>query len=306
MRFARSMNDIRYSASVRDALDRGAPVVALETTILSHGMPYPQNLETALALEADVREAGATPATIGVIDGVIRAGLDDRELEYFATAREVLKLSRADLPYALAARRAGATTVAATMLCAARAGIAVFATGGIGGVHRGAERSMDVSADLTELARTPVLVVCAGAKAILDLPKTLEVLETYGVTVAVYRSDEFPAFWSRRSGIAAPLRCDGTAEIAAVFRSARALGLASGMLVANPVSAADEIPLEEMARVIARAVEEAAHAGVAGKQLTPWLLDRIAALTNGRSLQTNVSLVRANARLAAEIATQLR
>jgi len=299
------MNGIRVSPPVREALDRHAPVVALESTILAHGMPYPRNLETALAVEADVRAAGAEPATIAVLDGIIRIGLDGSELERVATAANMLKLSRADLAFAIAGRRDGATTVAATMLCAHRAGIAVFATGGIGGVHRGVASSLDVSADLAELARTPVLVVCAGAKAILDLPKTLEVLETLGVPAVVYRSDDFPAFWSRTSGLPAPLRCDDPAAIASMFRSARELAIESGMLVANPIEAAMEIPQRIMATVIERAVGEAADAGIAGKALTPWLLDRIFTLTQGRSLEANVALVRGNARLAAEIAREL-
>jgi pseudouridylate synthase len=217
----------------------------------------------------------------------------------------MLKLSRADLAYAIAGRRDGATTVAATMLCAHRAGIAVFATGGIGGVHRGVASSLDISADLAELAQTPVLVVCAGAKAILDIPKTLEVLETLGVPTIVYRSDEFPAFWSRGSGLPAPLRCDDPAAIAAIFRTARQLEVESGMLVANPIDAALEIPHDVMAEIIERAVAEAQDEHISGKALTPWLLDRVFALTQGRSLETNVALVRSNARLAAEIATSL-
>jgi pseudouridylate synthase len=299
------MNVIRVSAAVRAALEARRPVVALESTILAHGMPYPRNLETALAVEAEVRAGGAVPATIAVLEGSIRVGLDERELERVATAPQMLKLSRADLPYAIAGQRDGATTVAATMLCAHRAGIAVFATGGIGGVHRGVASSLDISADLTELARTPVLVVCAGAKAILDIPKTLEVLETLGVPAVVYRSDEFPAFWSRMSGLPAPLRCDDPAAIAAIFRAARHLEIENGMLVANPIDAALEIPHDTMAKIIYRAVSEAADAQIGGKALTPWLLDRVFALTKGRSLEANIALVRSNARLAAEIASEL-
>jgi pseudouridylate synthase len=299
------MNVIRVSAAVRAALEARRPVVALESTILAHGMPYPRNLETALAVEAEVRAGGAVPATIAVLEGSIRVGLDERELERVATAPQMLKLSRADLPYAIAGQRDGATTVAATMLCAHRAGIAVFATGGIGGVHRGVASSLDISADLTELARTPVLVVCAGAKAILDIPKTLEVLETLGVPAVVYRSDEFPAFWSRMSGLPAPLRCDDPAAIAAIFRAARHLEIENGMLVANPIDAALEIPHDTMAKIINRAVSEAADAQIGGKALTPWLLDRVFALTKGRSLEANIALVRSNARLAAEIASEL-
>jgi pseudouridylate synthase len=299
------MNAIHVSAAVRDALEQRRPVVALESTILAHGMPYPRNLETAQAVEAEVRAAGAVPATIAVLEGTIRVGLDEHELERVATSPQMLKLSRADLAYAIAGRRDGATTVAATMLCAHRAGIAVFATGGIGGVHRGVASSLDISADLAELAQTPVLVVCAGAKAILDIPKTLEVLETLGVPTIVYRSDEFPAFWSRGSGLPAPLRCDDPAAIAAIFRTARQLEVESGMLVANPIDAALEIPHDVMAEIIERAVADAQDEHISGKALTPWLLDRVFALTQGRSLETNVALVRSNARLAAEIATSL-
>lgn len=284
------------------ARERRTPLVALETTILSHGMPYPENVQTALAVEAIVREEGCVPATIAVIGGRIHAGLTREQLEHFGTAKDVLKLSRADLPYAVAAGRDGATTVAATMLCAQMAGIAVFATGGVGGVHRGAEQTMDVSADLEELARTPVAVVCAGAKALLDLPKTLEVLETRGVPVIGFRTSEFPAFWSRSSGLAVPLRFDTPEEIAHFLRVKRELGLHGGTLIANPISEADEIPADEIGRAITAAVEEARANGVTGKAVTPWLLDRLLALTSGRSLVANVALVKNNARLAARIA----
>jgi len=294
-----------YSPAVAEALDRGLPIVALETTILTHGMPYPQNLEAARAVEADVRAGGAVPATIAVHSGSVHVGLDDGRLEELATAHDVLKLSRADLPYALARRRSGATTVAATMICAHRAGIAVFATGGIGGVHRGAENSFDVSADLTELSRTPVIVVCAGAKALLDLPKTLEVLETLGVGVGTYQSDEFPAFWSRVSGLRTPLRFDDVEDVVEAFAAARALGFENGLLVANPVPSEAEIPNDVMTGVIARAVKESARHGISGKAVTPWLLERIRHLTGGHSLGANIALVRNNARLAAAIATAL-
>ena len=287
------------------ALDRGAPVVALETTILSHGMPYPQNVETALAVEAIVREEGAVPATIAVLGGRIHAGLTREQIEYVGTASGVLKLSRADLAYAVASGKDGATTVAATMLCAHLAGIAVFATGGIGGVHRGAEETMDVSADIDEFARTPVAVVCAGAKALLDLPKTLEALETRGVPVAGFGTSEFPAFWSRTSGLPVPLRFDTPEEIARFLRVKAELGIAGGMLIANPIPAADEIPPDEMRGYIERAVEEARRERVTGKAVTPWLLDHILQLTSGRSLTANVALVKNNARLAARIARSL-
>ncbi len=300
------MISLQFGDEVRDAKTRNLPLVALETTILSHGMPYPHNLETARALEAIVREGGAVPATIAIIGGTIYVGLSSAQLERLATAKDVLKLSRADLAYAISTGRDGATTVAATMLCAHLAGIDVFATGGIGGVHRGAETSMDVSADLEELARTPVAVVCAGAKALLDIPKTLEVLETRGVAAIGYRTDEFPAFWSRGSGLPAPMRLDSPQELARFIGTQRALGITSGTLVANPVPEADEIPAAEMTHYIETAIHECNAAGIAGKAVTPWLLDRILHLTGGRSLTTNIALVKNNARLGAALATALR
>lgn len=293
---------VEVGGEVAHALQTHAPVVALETTILSHGMPYPQNVETAFAVEAIVREEGCVPATIAVIGGRIHAGLTHEEIEHFGTANGVLKLSRADLPYAVAAGKDGATTVAATMLCAHLAGISVFATGGVGGVHRGAEATMDVSADLEELARTPVAVVCAGAKALLDLPKTLEVLETRGVPVIGYRTAEFPAFWSRSSGLPVPLRFDAPEEIAKFLRVKRELGIESGTLIANPIPSADEIPADEMRGWIETAVEEVRRCSVVGKAVTPWLLGRILQLTSGRSLVANVALVKNNVRLASRIA----
>lgn len=289
---------------VASALAARKPVVALETTILSHGMPYPRNVQTANEVERIIREAGAVPATIAILGGRIRVGLTAAELERVGTAKDVLKLSRADLPYALATGRDGATTVAATMICAHLAGIRVFATGGIGGVHRGFERTMDVSADLQELAQTPVVVVCAGAKALLDLPRTLELLETLGVPVISYGSDEFPAFWSRQSGLRAPLRLNSAAEIARFAIAKRDLDLTGGTLVVNPIPEADEIPSGEMSRHIEAAVADAQQAGVSGKAVTPWLLDRILQLTGGKSLEANVALVKNNARLAARIAAE--
>jgi pseudouridine-5'-phosphate glycosidase len=292
---------------VRAALDARRPVVALETTIVTHGMPYPQSIETARSVQAIVRAGGAIPATIAVIGGRIRVGIDDAELDRLATTQNggVMKLSRADLPYAVAAGRDGATTVAATMICAHLAGIAVFCTGGIGGVHRGAESTYDVSADLEELARTPVTVVCAGAKALLDLPKTLELLETLGVPVIGYRTDEFPAFWSRSSGLRVPLRCDSAEEIAQVARAKSDLGLDGGVLVTNPIPAEAEIPAANIAGHVESAVSEAAGRGVSGKDVTPYILDRINQTTTRRSLAANVALIESNARLAAEIAAAL-
>jgi pseudouridine-5'-phosphate glycosidase len=291
----------RPSEEVRDALAAGRPVVALESTIVTHGMPYPENVETARSLEQEIRSRGAVPATIAVIGGTIRIGLSDGELEWLGSARDILKLSRNDLPYALAAGKHGATTVAATMICAHRAGIRVFATGGIGGVHRGAETSFDISADLEELARTRVAVVCAGAKALLDLPKTLEYLETRGVPVVGYRTDEFPAFWSRSSGLRVPVRLDSAEEIARMLAFVE-----DGAVICNPVDAADEIPAAEISGLIDAAVAEAARRGVAGKAVTPYILSRMVEVTGGRSLRTNIALVKSNARLAAGIATAMR
>ena len=294
-----------FAPDVEAARARGGALDALESTIITHGMPWPQNLETARAVEAEVRGAGAVPATIAVIEGRLHVGLTEAALEALAQARNVAKLSRADLAVCLATGGTGATTVAATMIAARIAGIAVFATGGIGGVHKGAETSFDISADLQELAATPVTVVAAGAKAILDLPKTLEVLETLGVPVIAYGQDMLPAFWSRESGLRAPLRLDSPAEIAAAHRMRAALGLPGGQLVANPVPAADEIPAQALAPIIARAQNEAEARGVAAKAVTPFLLNRIFELTEGRSLATNIALVRNNARLAAAIAAEI-
>ena len=293
------------SPEVKEALDRGAPVVALESTIITHGMPYPENVSTARAVEEAVRSGGAVPATIVVLGGRIRVGLSGGEIERLGQATGVLKLSRADLGYAVATRRDGSTTVAATMICARLAGIGVFATGGIGGVHRGMEATLDVSADLDELGRTPVTVVCAGAKALLDLPRTLEYLETRGVPVVGYGTDRFPAFWSRDSGLSAPLRLDTPSEVAALVAAQRRLGLGGGVLVANPVPTGDEIPAGEIADFIDTAVGEAARQGIGGKGVTPFILSRMLELTGGRSLRTNVALILNNARLAAEIAVAM-
>ncbi len=296
---------LEIAPRIAAALARGGAVVALETTIVTHGMPFPQNVETALDVEAIVRAGGAEPATIAIVDGRIRVGLEPDAIRALAGLRNVRKVSRADLPFTVATGAPGATTVAATMICAALAGIHVFATGGIGGVHRGAETTFDVSADLDELARTPVAVVCAGAKALLDLPKTLEVLETRGVPVICYRSDDFPAFWSRSSGLRAPLRLDSAAQIAAAIRTQRALGYASGTLVANPVDAGDEIPAAEIAAHIEAAVAAANAAGISGKDVTPFLLDHLLKSTGGRSLRTNIALIKNNARLAGALAVEL-
>ena len=288
--------------TVAVALDRGDPVVALESTIITHGLPYPRNLETALAVEDSVRGAGAVPATIAVVDGVIRVGLSGSEIEILARAEGVPKLSRDNLGLAIMGGTSGSTTVAATMICAAMAGIEVFATGGIGGVHRGAADSFDISADLEEFSRSRVTVVSAGAKAILDLPKTLEYLETRGVPVVGFRSETFGAFWSRSSGCSLQLSMDTPEEIAGFAATRRRLGLTGGMLVSNPIPVEYEIPAAEMEQVIVEAVRRAARQGVGGKALTPFLLAEIFAITQGRSAIANTALIRNNAELAARIA----
>jgi pseudouridine-5'-phosphate glycosidase len=296
---------IRTSAEVAAARRESRPLVALESTIITHGMPYPRDLETAREVEEAVRAAGATPATIAVIEGALHVGLEPAELDALARAQNVAKLSRADLPVCMATGGTGATTVAATMIGAHLAGIGVFATGGIGGVHRGASESFDVSADLGELAQTPVSVVCAGAKAILDIDKTLEVLETNGVPVITYGADDFPAFWSRRSGRPSPLRLDTARDIAASHAMRQALGVGGGQLIANPIPQEAEIPLDVMLPHIEQADREARAAGIAAKEVTPFLLSRIFELTEGRSLDANIALVLNNARLASEIAIAL-
>lgn len=290
------------SEEVADAFAAREPVVALESTIISHGLPFPRNIEIAREIEAAVRAGGSVPATIAVLNGRIRVGLGAGEMEAFAEARGVMKLSRADLAFAVSSGRPGATTVAATMIVAALAGIRVFATGGIGGVHRGAEASFDISADLEELARTDVVVVSAGAKALLDLPKTLEVLETRGVPVVGWGTDLFPAFWSRSSGLALSLRVDSAAALVSFAAARRALGVHGGILVANPVPQSDEISADEIEAAIVAAHHDAVVNGINGKAVTPFLLDKIFALTSGRSLVTNRSLVLNNATVGAEIA----
>lgn len=296
---------LTHSPDVAAAIAAGRPVVALESTIITHGMPFPQNVETARRVEDEVRAAGAVPATIAVMGGRIHIGLTAAELQALGQAQGVRKLSRADLAACLVTGETGATTVAATMICAHLAGIGVFATGGIGGVHRGAESSFDISADLQELAATPVTVVAAGAKAILDLPKTLEVLETLGVPVIAFGQDDFPAFWSRSSGLVAPLRMDDPVQIAAAQRMRARLGLPGGQLVANPIPAEAEIARAEIMPVIEAALAEAAAQGIAAKAVTPFLLGRIFEMTGGRSLDANIALVLNNARLAARIAVAL-
>ncbi|NDG41294.1 MAG: pseudouridine-5'-phosphate glycosidase [Betaproteobacteria bacterium] len=288
---------------VAAALDHGQPLVALESTIISHGMPWPQNAETALAVEAEVRSHGAVPATIAVIAGRLKAGLSPAEIESLGrTGQQAIKTSRRDLPFLVASGATGATTVAATMIVAALAGIKVFATGGIGGVHRGAATSFDVSADLQELARTEVAVVCAGPKSILDLGLTLEYLETHGVPVIGYCTDELPAFFTRDSGFGVDYRLDEPAEIARVMRAKQSLGLGGGLLIANPIPAGFALPRQLIDGAIAQALVDARLQGVAGKALTPFLLDRVNTLTGGLSLSANIALVLNNARLAAAVA----
>jgi pseudouridylate synthase len=295
---------IQLTDEVRTALEEGRPVVALESTIISHGMPYPQNVAMATEVEGIVRSHGAVPATIAVLGGVPRIGLAPDDLELLASDPSVVKVSVRDLPTVIARGAHGATTVAATMRLAHLAGIRVFVTGGLGGVHRGAETSFDVSADLTELSTTPVCVVSAGVKSILDIGLTLEKLETLGVPVLVDGADEFPSFYSRGSGFPAPLRADGPDEIARTLDAAWSLGLTSGVVVAHPIPEADEIPAAEISAVIDRALADLDARGISGRDATPYLLGRIVELTDGRSLVANIALVRENARVGAEIAVR--
>ena len=294
------------SPEVQEALAAGKPIVALESTIISHGMPYPKNVETALLVEQTIRDNGAVPATIAVIGGRLKAGLTHEEIEYLGkTGRGVAKASRRDLPALIARKADGATTVATTMLIAHMAGIRVFATGGIGGVHRGAETTMDISADLEELAQTPVMVICAGAKAILDLQLTLEVLETKGVPVIGYGTDELPAFYTRESGLGVDARADTPEELAAIFRAQREMELKGGMLVTNPIPREFAMDKAVIDAAIEQALKEADEQGVRGKDTTPFLLARVVELTGGNSLESNIQLVLNNARLAAKTAAAL-
>ncbi len=296
---------LRTSPEIADALGDGQPVVALESTIITHGMPFPQNLDKARRVEAAAREAGALPATVAIMDGAFRVGLTDADLTRLAeTGMAAAKASRRDVAALLNAGATAGTTVATTMQAAEMAGIGLFATGGIGGVHRGAELSFDISADLQELSRTPVAVVCAGAKAILDLPKTLEVLETLGVPVIGYGTDDFPAFWTRSSGLAASQRLDTPEAVAALLETQFRLGM-GGVLIGNPIPAADALDAGFIAENIARALADAEREGIAGKATTPYLLQRIFELTEGKSLVSNIALVENNARVAAAIAVAL-
>ena len=291
---------------VAKALEEGRPVVALESTIIAHGMPYPKNVETAIAVEEVIKANGAVPATIGILGGRIKIGLTKEEIEYMAHAKNVLKVSRRDLPLVIAQKMDGATTVAGTMIAANMAGIKLFVTGGIGGVHRGAGESFDISADLEELKMTDVTVVCAGAKAILDIPATMEYLETAGVPVIAYGVDEIPAFYSRKSGVAAVCRLDSPEEIGALVSMKDQLGLKGGVLVTCPIPEKDEIPADEINVVIDKAIEEAEENGIKGKESTPFLLSKVKDLTEGRSLEANIKLVLNNAEIGAKIACNIK
>jgi len=293
---------LEIAPEVLSALEKNQPVVALESTIISHGMPWPQNVKTAREVEAVVRNAGAVPATIAILEGKLCVGLNQRQLEMLGKEKGVWKVSLRDMPYVVSRKLPGATTVAATMRIAAMAGIRIFATGGTGGVHRGAESSMDISADLTEMAQTSVAVVSAGVKSILDIGLTLEYLETLGIPVLTFGQDAFPAFYSSASGFPSPLRLDTPAEIARMLRVKWELGLNGSVLIANPLPPAFEVPAEKMEQFIQQALKEADAAGISGKEATPFLLKRIAETTGGESLQANIALIKNNAKLAADIA----
>ena len=293
------------SPEVAEALNSGKPVVALESTIISHGMPYPRNVETALLVEQTIRENGAVPATIAIIGGRLKAGLSKDEIEYLGkSGRNVAKTSRRDIAALVARKADGATTVTTTMMIAHMAGISIFATGGIGGVHRGAEVTMDISADLEELGNTPVMVVCAGAKSILDLGLTLEYLETKGVPVIGYGTDELPAFYTRHSGFGVDYRADSPEELAAMFKAQRGLGLKGGMLVTNPIPEEYSMDKAVIDAAIDQAIKEASEKGIKGKETTPFLLAKVVELTGGNSLDSNIALVMNNARLAAKTAAE--
>ena len=291
------------SEEIQNSIKGNGPVVALESTIISHGMPFPQNLETALEVESIIRKEGAIPATIAVVEGRIKLGLSNLELEQFAQGTKTVKVSSRDVPLVLSQKQDGGTTVAATMICARMAGISVFATGGIGGVHRGSEKTMDISGDLMELARTNVAVVCAGIKSILDIPRTLEYLETQGVPVIGYRTDEFPAFYTTTSGYSVQSRINTAEEIARCMKVKWELGLEGGMVIANPVLPEDAMDEEVIEEAITKALKEASEKGIDGKAVTPFLLERISQLTDGESLKTNIALVCNNALVGAKIAS---
>lgn len=298
-------NFLDIKPEVEKALEEGTPVVALESTIISHGMPYPKNVETALAVEDVIRKNGAVPATIAIIGGRIKIGLTAEEIEYMAKADNVLKVSRRDFPLVISQKLDGATTVAGTMIAANMAGIKVFVTGGIGGVHRGAGESFDISADLEELKMTDVAVVCAGVKSILDIGATLEYLETAGVPVITCGADSFPAFYSRESGFPAECRIDEPEKIAALIRTKEKMGLRGGILIACPIPEEDEIPFDKMDVVIKQALDECEKKGVKGKRITPFLLSKVKDLTEGSSLEANIKLVLNNADIGAKIASDI-
>lgn len=299
-------NYLSYSKEVQEGLEKGLPIVALESTIISHGMPYPQNVETAREVEQILRDAGCVPATIALIDGQIKIGLSDEELEMFGQEKDVAKASRRDMAYLLATKKIGATTVAATMIAAELAGIELFVTGGIGGVHRGAETTMDISADLEELSKTKVGVVCAGAKSILDIGLTLEYLETKGVPVIGFGTDELPAFYTRQSGFDVNFKLDTPEEVAKVLRAKWNLNLEGGAVIANPIPEEDALDHDFITNIIEKALKEAEEKGIHGKQVTPFLLGKVKELTDGTSLVANIALVKNNARVGAEIAKALQ
>jgi len=292
-----------FSADVKQAMENEEPILALESTIISHGMPYPQNLETALAVEQIARDHGATPATIAIMNGKIKIGLSRHELEQFAQDKHVVKASRRDLPIVLSEKLSAGTTVAATLFCAARAGIKIFATGGIGGVHRGDDQ--DISADLIELARTPVAVICAGAKAILDLPRTLEFLETMSVPVIGYRTRVLPAFYTDTTSYSLPATAQDVTNLATMLKTHWQLGMSSGILITNPIPAEFAIPSEVIEPVIAKALQKALQQNITGKAITPFLLSEVAYLTQGKSLEANIALIKNNVRLGAELACSI-
>ena len=293
---------LSYSAEVQEAMAQGKPVVALESTIISHGMPYPQNVKTAREVEQIIRDNGAVPATIAIIDGMIKIGLSDEELEMFGNSQGVAKVSRRDIGYLIATKQLGATTVAATMICADLAGIRIFVTGGIGGVHRGAETTMDISADLDELAQTDVAVICAGAKSILDIGLTLEYLETKGVPVVGYKTDVLPAFYTRASEFPLQIRADKPETVADMLHAKWDLGLKGGAVIANPIPEADAMDESFINDIIKKALNEASANGIAGKDVTPFMLGKVKELTDGTSLDANIALVKNNAVIGAQIA----
>ena len=296
------MIKIQYSSDVKQAIKNNEPIVALESTIITHGMPWPENLKTAKSVESVIREYGATPATIAIINGVIKVGLEDESLSELSKNKAVRKLSRADLAHCLVRKETGATTVAATMIIAKLAGIKIFATGGIGGVHKYAEKTFDISADLQELSQTSVSVVCAGPKAILDIPKTLEVLETLGVPVITFGQTSLPAFWSSDSPFASPLSLDDPSSIAKSHEIRKRLGLSGGQLIANPIPKADQIPFETIEPIVIEAVKLANEKNIIAKDLTPFILSKINQLSKGESLLANIALIKNNAKLASKIA----